>query len=109
MLSAMGFKSRCGMLLNRHCGAGVVAVQGVAGLPATNVLVASSCAVSMGITWSGTVGLLPTLSAVKSPPRIFEVGILVEVTVTGAKSQRRSYEVRKKVLPLVNGTGPLKE
>ena len=97
MPSAIGFNSRVGMLKNLR-------------VPfVTTVLFANSVAVSSGITLAGTAGLLPPAMAVKSPLRISEVGMLLALTRTGAKSQRRSYDSRKKVFFRKNGTGPPSE
>ena len=94
MLRAMGFNNRVGMLRNLRV------------LPVTLVLFANSVAVRSGMTLAGTAGRLPAASAVKSPLRIKEVGMLLALTRTGAKSQRRSYESRKNVFFREKGTGP---
>src|SRR5258705_1177325 len=108
MLSAIGFNRRVGMLLKRR-----VQVEGSGTrsqpVPVRIVLLANSVGVSKGTTLPGTAGLLPLLMAVKSPPRISEVGIWLDLTRTGAKSQRRSYERRKNVFFPAKGTGPLND
>src|SRR3982750_4273951 len=97
MLRATGFNNRVGMLKNLR-------------VPlVTTVLFASSVGVSSGITLAGTAGRLPAARAVKSPLRISEVGRLLALTRTGAKSHRRSYERRKNVFFRENGTGPPSE
>src|SRR4030095_15712692 len=79
-------------------------------VPVSMVLLASSCAVNKGSTrLRSTAGRLFVLIAVKSPPRINEVGMLVALTRNGAKSHRRSYESKKNEFFLANGIGPLKE
>src|SRR5205085_640074 len=94
MLRAIGFNNRLGMLKNLRV------------LPVRTVLFANSVAVRSGITLAGTAGRLPAARAVKSPLRISEVGMLLALTRTGAKSHRRSYDRRKNVFLRENGTGP---
>src|SRR5689334_19246059 len=108
MLSATGFNNRVGMLLNRRVqvlGRGTTSQC----VPVRIVLFVISAGVNNGSTLPGTAGLLVAFNAVKFPPRINEVGILVALTRTGAKSHRRSYERRKNVFFLEKGTGPLNE
>src|SRR5678815_1034334 len=73
------------------------------------VLLANSAGVKSGSTAPGTAGRLVAFKAVKFPPRIREVGMLVALTRTGAKSHRRSYESRKNVCFRENGIGPLSD
>src|SRR5262245_7158107 len=96
MLRATGFNNRVGMLLKRRVhelGRGIVAQP----VPVRMVFAASSAGVNNGSTALGTAGRLVAFKAVKSPPRIREVGMLLALTRTGAKSHRRSYESRKNV------------
>src|SRR6185312_14336444 len=105
MLRATGFSKRAGMLLKRRVhvlGRGTVAQF----VPVRIVLLASSAGVNNDSTAPGTAGRLVAFNAVKFPPRIREVGMLVALTRTGAKSQRRSYESRKNVFFRENGIGP---
>src|SRR5437762_4961241 len=97
MPRAMGLSNRVGILIKRRV------------VPVKNVLFANSSGVSSGRTAAGTVGRLAALIAVKSPPRIRDVGMLLALILTGAKSQRRSYEERKNVLWPTKGTGPPKD
>ena len=91
------------MLLNRRVQSSGIVSQSV---PVRIVLFASSLAVNKGNTLAGTAGLLDAFKAVKSPPKINEVGMLLALTRTGAKSQRRSYESRKNVWWRDKGNGP---
>src|SRR5262249_24704264 len=72
------------------------------------VLAAISAGVNRSLAALETVGLLPILMSMKFPPRILDVGIVLLRTVAVPKSQRRSYETKKKVFPCVSGSGPLK-
>src|SRR5829696_1894914 len=94
MLRATGFKRRVGMLRNLRVP------------PVVTVLFASSAGVRSGITLAGTAGRLPAAMEVKFPLRMREVGMLLALTRTGAKSHRRSYERRKKVFFREKGIGP---
>src|SRR5689334_13372917 len=94
--NAIGLSSRVGMLSQRRV------------VPVTTVLAANSAGVSNGNTAAFTVGLLPDAIAVKFPPRMSDVGIVLERNCATFKSQRRSYDKRKKVLWPSLGSGPLR-
>src|ERR1044072_4863560 len=105
MPRAIGFNNLEGMLLQRRAH---VLGRGTAEqfVPVRIVLLASSAGVNKGSTAPGTAGRLVAFNAVKFPPSISEVGMLVARTRTGAKSQRRSYESRKNVFLPESGNGP---
>src|ERR1043166_3282454 len=96
MLTAIGLRSRVGMLSQRRV------------LPVRKVLFANSVGVSKGNTAALTVGRLLALIAVKSPPRMRDVGTVLDLSWATFKSQRRSKEMRKNVFLPNFGTGPLK-
>src|ERR1043165_6975096 len=75
----------------------------------TIVLAASSPAVRRGTTDAGTTCLLVSLICVKLPVRSSELGMLFDLIRTGAKTQRRSKDIRKNVFFPANGTGPPNE
>src|SRR6185369_5814403 len=97
MFRAIGLSSRVGMVSQRRV------------VPVRTVLLANSVGVSKGKTAALTVGLLFAAIAVKSPPSTRDVGTVLERSCATFKSQRRSYESRKKVLSPNLGSGPLRK